>query len=43
MSAADNLTDDILSEKMAPDDHFGLDHTNKTRSNWAKYESLNIR
>ncbi|GAB7350994.1 hypothetical protein MBLNU459_g1489t1 [Dothideomycetes sp. NU459] len=35
--------DDILSEKMASDDHFGLDHTNKTRSNLAKYESLNIR
>lgn len=37
------LADDILSEKMGPDDHLGLDHPNRNRSNWAKYESLNIR
>lgn len=35
--------DDILSEKMAQDDHLGLDHMNKTRNTWAKHESLNIR
>lgn len=35
--------DDILSEKMGQDDHLGLDHVNKTRNNWAKHESLNIR
>jgi ubiquitin carboxyl-terminal hydrolase 7 len=36
--------DDILSEKLTgPDDHLGLEHPNRTRNNWVKYESLNIR
>ncbi|KAM0723899.1 hypothetical protein Q7P37_000889 [Cladosporium fusiforme] len=35
--------DDILSEKLSPDDHLGLEHPNRNRSNWVKYESLNIR
>jgi ubiquitin carboxyl-terminal hydrolase 7 len=37
------VTDDILSDKLGPDDHLGLEHPNKNRNNWAKYESLNIR
>nr|POE65665.1 ubiquitin carboxyl-terminal hydrolase 21 [Quercus suber] len=35
--------DDTLSSKMGPDDHLGLEHPNRNRSNWARYESLNIR
>jgi len=35
--------DDILSEKLGQDDHLGLEHPNRNRSQWAKYESLNIR
>ncbi|WPG98330.1 Hypothetical protein R9X50_00111900 [Acrodontium crateriforme] len=35
--------DDVLSEKMGPDDHLGLEHPNRNRNNWVKYESLNIR
>lgn len=35
--------DDILSEKLSQDDHLGLEHPNRNRSNWVKYESLNIR
>ncbi|KJY02284.1 ubiquitin carboxyl-terminal hydrolase like protein [Zymoseptoria brevis] len=35
--------DDILSDKLGSDDHLGLEHPNKNRNNWAKYESLNIR
>ncbi|KAK5694844.1 ubiquitin-specific protease ubp15 [Elasticomyces elasticus] len=34
---------DILSDKMAQEDHLGLEHPNRQRSNWARYESLNIR
>ena len=37
------LADDILSEKLGQDDHLGLEHPNRNRSNWVKYESLNIR
>lgn len=36
-------TDDILSEKLGHDDHLGLEHPNRNRSQWVKYESLNIR
>ncbi|TKA81612.1 hypothetical protein B0A55_03555 [Friedmanniomyces simplex] len=35
--------DDILADKMGPDDHLGLEHPNRQRGNWARYESLNIR
>ncbi|KAK3717454.1 ubiquitin-specific protease ubp15 [Vermiconidia calcicola] len=35
--------DDVLSEKLGQDDHLGLEHPNRNRSNWVKYESLNIR
>ena len=35
--------DDILSEKLGADDHLGLEHPNRSRNNWVKYESLNIR
>ncbi|KAK4622245.1 Ubiquitin carboxyl-terminal hydrolase 21 [Fulvia fulva] len=35
--------EDILSEKLSPDDHLGLEHPNRNRNNWARYESLNIR
>ncbi|KAF2153181.1 cysteine proteinase [Myriangium duriaei CBS 260.36] len=35
--------EDILSEKLASDDHFGLEHANKTRNIWAQHERLNIR
>ncbi|KXL41610.1 hypothetical protein M433DRAFT_6726 [Acidomyces richmondensis BFW] len=35
--------EDILSEKMGPEDHLGLEHPNRNRSNWVRYESLNIR
>ncbi|KAL1303014.1 hypothetical protein AAFC00_003329 [Neodothiora populina] len=35
--------DDILSDKLGPDDLLGLDHVNKTRAYVGKYESLNIR
>ncbi|QIX02441.1 hypothetical protein AMS68_007958 [Peltaster fructicola] len=35
--------DDILSEKLGADDHLGLEHPNRNKSNWVKYESLNIR
>ncbi|KAF2719013.1 cysteine proteinase [Polychaeton citri CBS 116435] len=35
--------DDILSDKMASEDHLGLEHPNRNRSNWIRYESLNIR
>ncbi|KAK3113499.1 ubiquitin-specific protease ubp15 [Teratosphaeriaceae sp. CCFEE 6253] len=35
--------DDVLSEKLGPDDHLGLEHPNRQRGNWARYESLNIR
>lgn len=35
--------DDILSEKLGHDDHLGLEHPNRNRSQWVKYESLNIR
>jgi hypothetical protein len=37
------LADDILSEKLGQDDHLGLEHPNRNRGQWAKYESLNIR
>lgn len=37
------FTEDILSEKLAADDHLGLEHPNKNRNNIFKYESLNIR
>ncbi|KAK4542315.1 hypothetical protein LTR36_006968 [Oleoguttula mirabilis] len=35
--------DDVLTEKMGPEDHLGLEHPNRNRGNFAKYESLNIR
>ncbi|KAK5166488.1 ubiquitin-specific protease ubp15 [Saxophila tyrrhenica] len=35
--------DDVLSEKLHPDDHLGLEHPNRNRSNAVRYESLNIR
>ncbi|KAK3050993.1 ubiquitin-specific protease ubp15 [Extremus antarcticus] len=35
--------DDVLSEKMGPDDHLGLEHPNRHRTNAPRYESLNIR
>ena len=35
--------EDVLSEKMAPDDVLGLEHANKTRNPWAVHERLNIR
>ncbi|EMC94149.1 hypothetical protein BAUCODRAFT_74418 [Baudoinia panamericana UAMH 10762] len=35
--------DDITTEKLGPDDHLGLEHPNRQRSNWVRYESLNIR
>lgn len=35
--------DDVLSEKLGPDDLLGLDHVNKARGYVGKYESLNIR
>jgi ubiquitin carboxyl-terminal hydrolase 7 len=38
-----HFTDDILSEKLGNDDHLGLEHPNRNRSQWVKYESLNIR
>jgi len=37
------FAEDILSEKLGQDDHLGLEHPNRNRSNWVKYESLNIR
>lgn len=35
--------DDILSESFGEGDQLGLDHVNKARNAWLKYESLNIR
>ncbi|GAB7360635.1 hypothetical protein MBLNU230_g0515t1 [Neophaeotheca triangularis] len=35
--------DEILADRMGPDDHFGLEHANKAKASWVKYESLNIR
>ncbi|KAF1822612.1 uncharacterized protein K489DRAFT_212107 [Dissoconium aciculare CBS 342.82] len=35
--------DDILSDKLRPEDQLGLEHPNRTRNNWIRYESLNIR
>lgn len=35
--------DDILSDKLGPEDLLGLDHVNKSRAYTGKYESLNIR
>lgn len=35
--------DDVLADKMGPDDLLGLDHVNKARGYVGKYESLNIR
>ncbi|CAK4019050.1 ubiquitin carboxyl-terminal hydrolase 5 [Lecanosticta acicola] len=35
--------DDILSEKLEAQDHLGLEHPNRNRNTWARYESLNIR
>ncbi|CAK1366028.1 unnamed protein product [Cercospora beticola] len=35
--------DDILSDKLGPEDHLGLEHPNRNRQNWGRYESLNIR
>jgi len=35
--------DDILSENFSEGDQLGLDHVNKQRNAWLKYESLNIR
>lgn len=37
------FTDDILSEKLSADDHLGLEHANRNRNHWVRYESLNIR
>ena len=35
--------DDILADKLGPEDHLGLEHANRARNTWARYESLNIR
>ncbi|KAI6857315.1 cysteine proteinase [Hortaea werneckii] len=35
--------EDVLSDKLQDGDHLGLEHANRNRSNWIKYESLNIR
>jgi len=35
--------DDILSEKFNHDDQLGLEHPNRSRNNWMRYESLNIK
>lgn len=43
MNADHDFTEDILFEKMQPEDHLGLEHANRNRSNWIKHESLNIR
>ena len=43
MTCANTTVDDILSDKLAADDHLGLEHPNRNRGNWARYESLNIR
>lgn len=40
---ADFPEDDVLTDKMGSDDHLGLEHPNRARTNWVKYESLNIR
>ena len=37
------ITDDILSEKLGHDDHLGLEHPNRNRNAYNRYESLNIR
>ena len=37
------VAEDILSEKLGPDDHLGLEHPNRNRNQYLKYESLNIR
>lgn len=37
------VIEDVLSEKLGPDDHLGLEHPNRSRGNYLKYESLNIR
>lgn len=37
------VADDILSEHFSEGDQLGLDHVNKQRNAWLKYESLNIR
>ena len=37
------IADDILSENYSEGDQLGLDHVNKQRNAWLKYESLNIR
>jgi hypothetical protein len=37
------VADDILSENYSEGDQLGLDHVNKQRNAWLKYESLNIR
>jgi hypothetical protein len=37
------VADDILSESYSEGDQLGLDHVNKQRNAWLKYESLNIR
>ncbi|OQO13895.1 hypothetical protein B0A48_00770 [Cryoendolithus antarcticus] len=35
--------EDVLSDKLGPDDHLGLEEPNRQRNQWNKYESLNIR
>lgn len=37
------FVDDVLSEKLGEEDHLGLEHPNRNKNNWIKYESLNIR
>jgi len=37
------IADDILSDKLGHDDHLGLEHPNRNRNQYLKYESLNIR
>ncbi len=37
------VLDDVLASMLGPDDHLGLEHPNRQRGNWARYESLNIR
>lgn len=35
--------EDVMSEKFGNNDHLGLDHPNRQKNTWARYESLNIR
>ena len=43
LAVADIRIDDVLSEKLGLDDHLGLEHPNRNKSSFMRYESLNIR